>query len=41
MWWGRGDLRKSLYKVDDQDAEGVAQQDYADGKGESSRTLLG
>ena len=41
MWWGRGDLRKSLYKVDDQDAEGVAQQDYAEGKGESSRTLLG
>ncbi|CAN9164585.1 unnamed protein product [Alternaria sp. RS040] len=46
MWWGRGDLRKSLYKVDDQDAEGVAQQDYADGKvleedSEDSEVTLG
>jgi aquaglyceroporin related protein len=31
MWWGRGDLRKSLYKVDeDQEGEAV---DFKDGQG--------
>lgn len=28
MWWGKGDLRKSLYKVDEEnDEDGVARQD--------------
>lgn len=31
MWWGRGDLKKSLYKVDeDQDDAGVDRQDALD-----------
>jgi aquaglyceroporin related protein len=31
MWWGRGDLRKSLYKVDeDQDDVGIDRQDALD-----------
>jgi len=31
MWWGRGDLRKSLHKVDDeQDEDGLAQHDALD-----------
>lgn len=36
MWWGRGDLRKSLYKIDNDD--GVSRQDgldFNDGKGSS------
>ncbi|KAI4912395.1 uncharacterized protein J4E92_010025 [Alternaria infectoria] len=35
MWWGRGDLRKSLYRVDEGDADGIARQDglgFHDGK---------
>jgi len=36
MWWGRGDMRKSLYKVEDDDPDGVARQDglhFDDNKG--------
>ena len=43
MWWGRGDLRKSLYRVDEGDADGIARQDglgFHDGKGKSSYTPL-
>jgi aquaglyceroporin related protein len=40
MWWGRGDLRKSLYKVDEEeDDDGVGRQDGLDfegGKGNSN-----
>lgn len=40
MWWGRGDLRKSLYKIDDQDGDGVAEQDFQDGKSKSLQPLF-
>ncbi|EFQ93612.1 hypothetical protein PTT_08938 [Pyrenophora teres f. teres 0-1] len=49
MWWGRGDLRKSLYKVEE-DEDGVARQDglnFDDNKAvleedsEDSETTLG
>ena len=32
MWWGRGDMRKSLYKVDEGN-EGVEGHDFEKGKG--------
>lgn len=43
MWWGRGDLRKSLYKVDEGDADGIARQDglgFQNSKGKSSHMPL-
>jgi aquaglyceroporin related protein len=32
MWWGRGDMKKSLYKVDEdeQDADGIDRNDALD-----------
>jgi len=39
MWWGRGDLRKSLYKVDEeQDEDGIDQHDALDFQKEAGQS---
>jgi aquaglyceroporin related protein len=40
MWWGRGDLRESLYKVDEQqDDVGVDRHDALDFQKEAGKSL--
>jgi aquaglyceroporin related protein len=41
MWWGRGDLKKSLYKVDEeQDDDGIDKHDALDYQKNDGKSLL-
>jgi aquaglyceroporin related protein len=41
MWWGRGDLKKSMYKVDEQqDDDGVERHDALDYPKEDGKSKL-